>query len=91
MNPQIGMCNADGYPWYIARPGYALAGAKEGAVIGRIGDKVFLVGKYVKSPAGASGRLYLCPNDDLYQQYGKGLTDNYGQITMEITSVLTTS
>jgi hypothetical protein len=84
MNPAEGYCDAGGIKRLIAKPGYALEGAPEGAMIGKIGDDVFLVGLRAESPKGTSGKLSLCPNDDLYKQYGRGLDDNDGKIVMRI-------
>jgi hypothetical protein len=54
-----------------------------GALMGRIGGeggKVILIGDGpVSLPAGYSGNLELCINDDLKGHYGAGLTDNQGR------------
>lgn len=77
--------NAAGNPTYIkAKPGYALPGQNEGALVGRVGSTVFLVGMGATVPAGLTGQLQLCINDDLYGEYGAGLTDNIGAIVVTI-------
>lgn len=78
--------NAAGNPTYInAKPGYTMPNTNEGALIGRIGQTVFLIGMGVTTPEGLTGELELCINDDLTGEYGAGLTDNIGSITMQIT------
>ena len=77
--------NAAGNPRFIeAKPGYTMPGQNEGALIGRIGDHVFLVGMGTTTPAGLSGELDLCINDDLNGIYGAGFTDNEGSINVQI-------
>jgi hypothetical protein len=86
-NPWTGMCGASGNPAYVAKPGYTLPGANEGALIGRVGSNPpFLVGNGTNFPAGQSGVLSLCINDDLNNQYGVGLTDNGGSLNVHINS-----
>ncbi|OMQ09747.1 hypothetical protein [[Flexibacter] sp. ATCC 35103] len=78
--------NANGNPTYInAKPGYTMPNENEGALIGKIGETVFLVGMGVTTPAGLVGKLELCINDDLNGEYGAGLSDNIGSITVQIT------
>ncbi|WP_370978303.1 flavin monoamine oxidase family protein [Agaribacterium sp. ZY112] len=68
-----------------AQPGYTLPGANEGALVGRVnGGDAFLIGDGTTLPAGLSGELELCINDDLLGQYGAGLTDNQGSIMMQV-------
>lgn len=77
--------NANGNPIYInAKPGYTMPNENEGALIGRIGQTVFLVGMGVTTPAGLVGKLELCINDDLTGEYGAGLSDNIGSIAVQI-------
>ncbi len=66
--------------------GYPMVGQKEGALVARIGDNApFLVGAGpVTTPAGQTGQLQLCINDDLAGKYGAGLEDNAGSITVSI-------
>ncbi len=74
----------------IAAPdGYPLPGQNEGALIGRIGNNApFLIGNGpVITPANQTGQLQLCINDDLSGQFGSGLTDNEGYVTLSITEV----
>jgi hypothetical protein len=67
------------------QPGYALVGANEGALVGRIGNNPpFLIGNGATTPAGQTGQLQLVINDDLDGRYGPGLTDNEGQIIVSI-------
>lgn len=76
---------ATGNPQPItAKPGYAMPGQNEGALVGKIGNDVFLIGNGATAPAGLSGKLMLCINDDLTGQYGAGLTDNSGLLTAKI-------
>lgn len=70
-----------------AKPGYALPGVPEGALVGRIGtdnSKAFLVGDHYDGVATASGDLYLAINDDVAGRYGKGYTDNQGTLAVAI-------
>ena len=77
--------NAYGNPGFIAaKPGYTMPGQNEGALIGKIGNTVFLVGMGVTSPSNLSGELELCINDDLNGVYGQGFKDNIGSITVLI-------
>ena len=77
--------NAAGNPTYInAKPGYTMPNENEGSLIGKIGDTVFFIGMGVTTPAGLSGELQLCINDDLNGIYGPGLTDNKGSVDIQI-------
>jgi hypothetical protein len=59
-------------------------GAPMGALVGRVGSQVFLVGMGTTVPATASGVLELCINDDLNHIYGSGLADNIGGVFVSI-------
>lgn len=87
-NPNINngkLYNSAGNPTFIsAKPGYALPNANEGALVGKIGDTVFLIGLGASTPKGLVGKLELCINDDLKGIYGAGLTDNKGQVNVKI-------
>jgi hypothetical protein len=74
-NPATGMVGGDGHAGLIAKPGYTLPGANEGALIGRIGSNgaPFLVGAQGQLPRGQKGELQLCINDDLDGRYGASL------------------
>jgi hypothetical protein len=78
--------DANGCPGVIVMQlGYPLIGAPMGALVGRIGSApVFLVGDKATTPSYQSGRHYLCINDDLNHEYGAGLADNTGSITVKI-------
>ncbi len=69
-----------------APSGYPMPGKNEGALIGRIGSNPpFLIGgQTVSTPEGQSGELLLCINDDLNGEYGAGLKDNLGAVSVEI-------
>lgn len=78
---------AGGNPTPIeAKPGYAMPESNEGALVGKVGETVFLIGTSATVPSGLEGPLELCINDDLHKRYGAGLTDNEGEITVEITT-----
>ncbi|WP_206155920.1 hypothetical protein [Chitinophaga fulva] len=87
-NPQDNggqLYDAAGNPVFIpAKQGYTMPGQNEGALIGRVGSTVFLVGMNATVPANLSGEIQLCINDDLNGQYGAGLTDNIGSISVVI-------
>ncbi len=87
-NPNVNggdLYNAAGNPAFIpAKSGYTMPGADEGAMIGRVGSSVFLVGMGVTVPTSLSGELELCINDDLNGIYGVGFADNQGAIIMEV-------
>lgn len=85
-NPGYPACGPVGNASLIAKPYYTLPGKPEGALIGRIGDQVFLVGPQYNVPAGWKGSLQLCINDDLTARYGVGLADNTGSLTVKITT-----
>lgn len=57
-----------------------------GALIGQVGTNApFLIGDGpVTTPAGQSGALKLCINDDLNALYGAGLADNIGSLLVRI-------
>ena len=78
--------DAAGNPLYInAKPGYAMPNENEGALIGKIGDTVFLIGLGITTPPGLTGKLELCINDDLTGEDGAGLSDNIGAVNVKIT------
>ncbi|SDG85026.1 Choline dehydrogenase [Pseudomonas benzenivorans] len=85
-NPATGMVGGDGHAGLIAKPGYTLPGANEGALIGRIGSNgaPFLIGAQGQLPHGQKGELQLCINDDLDGRYGAGLSDNQGSLSVEV-------
>lgn len=87
-NPEINNGNlydANGSNIVATQNGYPLTGANEGALIGRIGNNPpFLIGDSATTPPGQTGPLLLCINDDINGEYGAGLTDNEGQITVTI-------
>jgi len=77
--------DANGNPKVIpSKPGYTMPGQNEGALIGKVGDTIFLVGMGTTVPLGLSGEIQLCINDDLKGQYSPGLTDNIGSIVVTI-------
>jgi choline dehydrogenase-like flavoprotein len=85
-NPATGMVGGDGHAGLIAKPGYSLPGANEGALIGRIGSNgtPFLIGAMGQLPRGQQGELQLCINDDLDGRYGAGMSDNQGSLSVEV-------
>jgi hypothetical protein len=83
--------NANGSPNNIVpanQTSNPVVGAHMGALVGRIaGGAPFVIGDGPYAILTASGgALELCINDDLTGQYGKGLADNSGSVTMLITS-----
>jgi len=86
VSPDSGFVDAAGTSKYIAKPGYTLPGANEGALCGRIGPDgdVFLVGKKVDFTAKTTGELYFCVNDDLDGRYGPGFNDNEGSVYVTV-------
>lgn len=86
-SPVGGMVDGNGSAGLIAKPGYTLPGANEGALIGRIGSTgaPFLIGDLAPIPPGQQGELQLCINDDLDGRYGVGLADNQGALTVQVT------
>lgn len=85
-SPGTGMRTGKGAPGYIAKPFYTLPGAPEGALIGRIGARVFLVGDQATVPRGVAGALQFCINDDLDARYGNGLADNQGSLVVKVST-----
>lgn len=83
-NPQLPPCDAIGNPSLRAKPFYTLPGQPEGALIGKLGDSIFLIGRRCTLPVGMEGTLALCINDDLDGRYGAGLKDNIGSLTIRI-------
>lgn len=83
INPSQGNCDADGIP-IIGKEGYTLKGAREGALIGKVGNSVFCLGNHGETPKGVEGELELCANDDMDSRYGVGFADNSGSILFEL-------
>lgn len=87
-NPNINNGNlydANGCSVTATQSGYPMLGVAEGALIGQIGNNPpFLIGDSCLTPQGQSGQLQLVINDDLTGHYGAGLTDNVGQMIVEI-------
>ncbi|MGC5703900.1 GMC family oxidoreductase [Pseudomonas sp. NFXW11] len=80
-------CMVDGRnPRYVAKAGYIVPGASEGALIGRVGDtgEPFLIGDLAEIPGGRQGELQLCINADLEGRYGVGLQGNQGELTVRV-------
>lgn len=78
---------ANGCPGVIVtQSGYPVQNVNMGALIGKVGTNApFLIGDGpVLTPAGQSGALQLCINDDLNAQYGAGLADNIGILQVRI-------
>lgn len=87
-NPGRRACGPNGEAGLIAKPRYTLQGAPEGAMIGRVGSNLpFLVGASATVPAGQSGMLSLCINDDIDCVYGAGLKDNKGEMNVEVKTI----
>lgn len=85
-SPQGGNVDGNGGSRHIDYSSYALPGAAEGALIGRVGNggKPFLVGDLGQVPGNEQGELQLCINDDLTGQHGSGLKDNTGALTIRV-------
>ncbi|ROO43034.1 dehydrogenase [Pseudomonas sp. AF76] len=85
-SPQGGNVDGKGGSRHIDYSSYALPGAAEGALIGRVGDggAPFLVGDLAQVPGNQQGELQLCINDDLTGQHGAGLSDNTGALTIRV-------
>ncbi|MFA7380936.1 MAG: tyrosinase family protein [Bacteroidia bacterium] len=87
--------DANGSPDIIvpaSQPLYPIVNKPMGGLIGRVnGGAPFFIGDGVITPFvvpnSVSGLLELCINDDLTGAYGAGLTDNEGQITVNISPV----
>lgn len=88
-NPATGLVGPRGNPAYTARPGYSLPGDKEGLLVGKVGDALFVVGQGTGVAPGVTGRLYLSINDDLHGEYGRGFVDNTGSIEVTISLTAT--
>lgn len=85
-NPEYDRCEAEGNKNHIAQEYYALPNHPVGALVGRVGETVFLISREASVPSGLSGELQLCINDDLEGHYGKGLTDNEGELEVKIST-----
>ncbi|MEZ4825636.1 MAG: LamG-like jellyroll fold domain-containing protein [Bacteroidia bacterium] len=86
VSPLASNLTADGTNQFIAKPHYAMGGVPEGALIGRIGNNVFLAGSNITFTATVSGELQLISNDDISGEFGVGYADNSGSITVEIST-----
>jgi hypothetical protein len=79
--------DANGCPGIIVtQSGYPIQNVNMGALIGQVGNNAsFFIGNGpVTTPAGQSGPLKLCINDDLNAEYGAGLADNIGSLQVRI-------
>lgn len=85
-NPLNGLCDANGTDGHKGLPYYTMEGANDGALIGKLVDEVFLVGKEkdVDFDIDYKKHLYLCINDDIDKKYGCGLDDNKGELNLEL-------
>lgn len=83
INPNERYCDANGIS-VIGKEGYTLKGAREGALIGKVGSAIFCIGNNGETPQGAEGELELCANDDMDGKYGKGFADNTGSIVFRL-------
>jgi hypothetical protein len=85
-NPAWGkLFNGNGNPQYPqAKTGYALPGAPEGALVGKVGNQAFLIGNTAIVPQHLSGTLLLAINDDVNGIYGPGYKDNIGELKVMI-------
>lgn len=70
----------------VNQTGYPLQNVNMGALIGKVGtNPPFLIGNGpIATPAGQTGPLQLCINDDLDGLHGAGLTDNVGSVQVSI-------
>jgi hypothetical protein len=81
--------DANGSPDIIvpaSQPLYPIVNVPMGALVGKVGENgtPLLLGDGSVVPDSTSGILYLCINDDLTGAYGAGLTDNIGQIVVNL-------
>lgn len=79
--------DANGCPGItVTQSGYPVQNVNMGALIGQVGNNApFFIGNGpVTTPAGQSGPLKLCINDDLNAEYGAGLADNIGSLQVRI-------
>jgi len=89
-HPTQGHYYAAGDPKVLSvRPGYAMPGAREGALIGRIGDNggpIFIGdrGNIDATFVFWEGELQLIINDDLDGRFGQGFNDNDGSVDIVI-------
>ncbi|HEV3051157.1 MAG TPA: LamG-like jellyroll fold domain-containing protein, partial [Longimicrobium sp.] len=84
VSPQFRSVGPQG-AYSMGRGGYALPGAPEGALVGRVGGHTFLVGAGATVPEGVEGELELAANDDVGNQYGNGYGDNSGSMLVRLT------
>ena len=82
ISPQDQNLGPQGTTRFVAMPGYAMPGVAPGAVVGRVGSTVFLVGAGTVVPQELTGELELAANDDVGNQFGSGYADNSG--TMQV-------
>ena len=86
VNPAASNLTAAGTGHYKGKGSFALPGANEGALVGRIGSAPpMLIGTAREIPSGGmTGELQLATNDDLLQIFTKGYSDNSGSIDVKI-------
>lgn len=86
-NPASGLYGPEGLRTRIAKPGYALPGGSEGALVARVGGTTtagFDGPQEKLLPDALRGKLELCINDDTRAMYGVGLADNIGQLDVRV-------
>ncbi len=82
--------NANGCPNLLvpaAQTSYPIVGISMGVLVGKVGKNgtPFEIGdNTLVVPGSEEGELYLCINDDLTGQYGAGLSDNSGSLTVDV-------
>lgn len=85
-NPANGVVDYRGHQGKVAKDGYTLPGALEGALVGRIepNGAPFVVEPGTPVDLSPGEALFLCINDDLNKRYGAGLSDNNGLLVVTI-------
>jgi hypothetical protein len=80
-----GSYGPDGWVGHKAQADYAIPGATEGALVGRIAGQTFQVGKKAFIDVQNPGELQLSINDDVPHKHGSGFKDNSGSMHVTIT------
>lgn len=79
-------CDGAGHAALVAGPTCPLPGAPQGALIGRAGAGIFLVGNVTTVPAGLAGPLELGINSDETSPHGAGPARHGGRLLVRIST-----
>lgn len=86
IDADAGGCDGAGYAALIAGPACPVPGAAKGALVGRVDSTNFLIGDVTTVPAGLTGPLELCINNDAAAENGAGQAGNGGRLLVRVST-----